>query len=329
MFLTMLIVWPIMSVTRNQISRIDNVFLIPVAPVNITTIFDSTRDQCICLALDSHSAAVNYFLDKNACQLFDRVPITYQLQPNAQATVYLSSGSSTNASQCCMPDLNILIEKLENAMITSANQPNPRCLALDNHGYLVTVQYGENVIMRYSSPDLIVIDRIPLSENDAKSITFHDNAYYVGTDSKSIEVVDSNSLLTVNVITDPTMSGVRDIVFLHDGDTMVVSSINNQKILFFKRAERFIGRLHLVLRDINLLPSSAWTLVCQWFLLLRNIMGREQCLFLHDGGWCRMDRKAIQWCEPRGRRWWSFTCDGRYVWSEMGFTSGQHPVHIR
>ena len=236
MFLNMLIAWPIVAVTCVQISRIDNVFLIPIATVNITTILDSTCDQCICLALDSHSAAMNYFLEKHACQLFDRVPITYQLQPYAQATLYLSSGSSPNASQCCMPDLNLLIEKLANAMITPADQPNPRCLALDNHGYLVTVQYGANVIMRYSSPDLILIDRIPLSESEAKSITFHDNAYYVGTDSKSIEVVDSNSLLTVNVITDPTMSGVRDIVFLHDGDTMVVSSINNQKILFFKRA---------------------------------------------------------------------------------------------
>ena len=120
-------------------------------------------------------------------------------------------------------------------MIT-VSQTKPRCLGLDNHGHLVTVHHGGSTINRYSSLNLTLVDQIPLTQSGAASITFHGDAYYIGTDSSNIEVVDSNTLLTVNVITHPNISGVRDIIFLGDGQIMVVSSTNNQRILFFNRS---------------------------------------------------------------------------------------------
>ena len=48
--------------------------------------------------------------------------------------------------------------------------------------------------------------------------------------------MDSNTLSTINAIVHPNIGSVRDIMFLHDGQTMVVSSTYNQLILFFNRS---------------------------------------------------------------------------------------------
>ena len=136
----MVVVQQISLVVCIQIPRIDNVSLIPITPTNFTTIFNSTCDQCICSALANHSAALNCFPNNNTCELFDRVPIRYRLQPVGQAQLYFPRGSLPNASQCCMPDLNELLKKLNNATKISVVQTGPRSLVVDDHGYIVTIQ---------------------------------------------------------------------------------------------------------------------------------------------------------------------------------------------
>ena len=135
-----------------------------------------------------------------------------------------------------MPDLNVLLDKLRNVTMLSVSPPSPRNLAVDNHGYLVTISYAGNTILRYSPLDLAPVDQITLTQSNALSITVHGNAYYIGTDTSNIAVVDSNTLSTVNVISDSSISGVRDVIFLRDGEMMVVSSIYNQKLVFFNRS---------------------------------------------------------------------------------------------
>ena len=80
------------------------------------------------------------------------------------------------------------------------------------------------------------MDQITFLHNNALSITFHGNAYYIETDSNNIDVVDSDALLTVNVISDSSINGVRDIIFPRDGQTMVACSISGQKLVFFNRS---------------------------------------------------------------------------------------------
>ena len=135
-----------------------------------------------------------------------------------------------------MPDLNVLLAKLKNATMISVNQSYARCLALDKYGYLVNVHDGGNTINRYWPLNLTLVDQIPLTQSNAISITFYGNAYYVGSGVNTIEVVDSSSRQMVNVITHSDMRDVHDIIFLGNGQTMVVSSTGNQTIVFFNRS---------------------------------------------------------------------------------------------
>ena len=135
-----------------------------------------------------------------------------------------------------MPDLNVLLAKLKNATMISIDQNSPRCLALDKYGYLVNVHDGGNTINRHWPLNLTLVDQIPLSQSNAISMTFYGNAYYMGLGVNTIEVVDSSSRQIVNVITHSYMRDVHDIIFLGNGQTMVVSSTGNQTIVFFDRS---------------------------------------------------------------------------------------------
>ena len=55
------------------------------------------------------------------------------------ARLYFPQGIFPNASQCCMLDVNRLVDKLDTADRISFNIDQSRCLAFDNHGSLVTV----------------------------------------------------------------------------------------------------------------------------------------------------------------------------------------------
>ena len=233
--LTILILWPILSISSLQIPRIDDVALVPIAPANITTL-NSTCQQCICAALANHSAALNCF-GNNTCQLFDRVPLRYRLQPVTQSKLYFPTGSLPNASQCCMPDLNALLTKLNNATRISVNQNHPRCLALDNHDYIVTIPYQGNAIRRFHALNLTFVDQINLTKSNIQNLAFDGHAYYTSSDNNNtIEMLNSNNLSAVNLITHPNISGVRDMIFLRDGQIMVVASAGNQKLVFFNRS---------------------------------------------------------------------------------------------
>jgi hypothetical protein len=234
--LVLLVFGRIFHVSCLSIPRIDSVSLVPITPTNFTTLLNATCYQCICLALANQSTALNCFLNNNTCQLFDRVPIRHRLQPGAQATLYFTSGWVPNGSQCCMPDLQALLAGLNNATKLFRSQSIPRGIALDNHGYLVNIQYDGNTIWRLVSLNLTLVDQLPLSESSVRNIASYENAYNVGTDFSSIEVVDSNTLTKLQVITHPDMNGVRDVIFLRDGQIMVVSSTNNRKLLFFNRS---------------------------------------------------------------------------------------------
>jgi hypothetical protein len=77
----------------------------------------------------------NWF-PNNTCQLFYSFSVTYEIQSMPQAQLYFSQGILPNKSQYCMPNTNNLLNKLDTANKISANIPSPRCIVLDNHGYI-------------------------------------------------------------------------------------------------------------------------------------------------------------------------------------------------
>ena len=135
-----------------------------------------------------------------------------------------------------MPNTTSLIEKLQNATIQSVNLSSARCLAIDDHGFLVTVQEGQSNLRRFNAQDLTLIDTTTFSSFAMKNIAYHQGAYFLTTQSNTILIVNSTNLTLINTITAPGLDGARDIIFLKDGQIMVVASADNKTLFFFERS---------------------------------------------------------------------------------------------
>ena len=223
--------WPVIH--SLQVYSIGNVSLIAVSRINITTLVNTTCDQCLCSAFRSNAVAFNCFLGNSTCQLFGHFPRTYRLQPTSAVRLYFPQGVLPNASASCMPNLNQLISQLSNATVTSVNISTPRCLVIDNHGYLVTVEDRGNVIKRLNPLTLTLIDITNLNGSPTMNIAYHRQAFYISYENGTILIIDSNDLSTINTITGPQISAPRDMIFLHDGQTMIIASVGNNNLLFF------------------------------------------------------------------------------------------------
>ena len=68
------------------------------------------------------------------------------------------------------------------------------------------------------------------------NIAYHQGVYFLSTQSNAILIVDSTTRSLINIVTAPDLSGIRDMIFLNDGQTMVVASANNQLLFFFNRS---------------------------------------------------------------------------------------------
>ena len=236
MDLVLLLLLLILPIACNGIPFITNVSLVPRFPTNFTIIYNSSCDQCLCTALTNASAAVNCFLNNNTCQLFATVPARYRLQPATQAILYFTNGTLPSPSQCCMSNTTLLIQKLQNASSISINFSKPRCLVIDDHGFLVTVQEYESNLSRFDPHNLSLIDTTTFSPETMSIIAYHQGAYFLTTQSNTILIVNSTNLTLINTITTSGFNGVRDIIFQKDGQIMVVASASNQQLFFFNRS---------------------------------------------------------------------------------------------
>ena len=113
----------------------------------------------------------------------------------------------------------------------------PRCLVMDDHGYLVTISNSDKSIVRFYPDNLTQISQSPsLNFNiGPNSIAYYQGAYYVGFVTY-ILVIDSNNMTQIHNISTSLLNGVRDMIFLHSGQLMIVSSADNDRLLFFNRS---------------------------------------------------------------------------------------------
>lgn len=114
-----------------QIPLIRNVTLFPISAAKNTVLCNQTCDECLCIAVLKH-AALNCF-PNSTCQLFFSVPLRYQLRPTPQANIYFSNRLLFNESQCCMPNMTQVIEKLQNGTWISVHINSSRRLLFDDH----------------------------------------------------------------------------------------------------------------------------------------------------------------------------------------------------
>jgi DNA-binding beta-propeller fold protein YncE len=83
---------------------------------------------------------------------------------------------------------------------------------------------------------LRLIDRTGITNSSMYNIAYHQERYFIGQGNNTILVIDSNNLTRINTISASELNGPRDIIFLDDGRVMVVSSVYNNRLLFFQRS---------------------------------------------------------------------------------------------
>ena len=220
-------------VSSIQIPSIGNATFVPLSVSNPITIINRTCNQCLCMPFASN--LILNCLPNNTCQFFSTFPLRYKIQSLTNARLYFLRGIFPNASQCCMPNTTYLLNKLQNATPTYINVTDPRSLVFDNHGYLVTVSQADSAIVRVNPTNMALISYTNYSFSSPRTITYFNESYFIGFDS-FILVVDSNNLTIRHNITSSFLDGTRDMMFLNNGDRMVVASTDNQSLLFFNRS---------------------------------------------------------------------------------------------
>lgn len=224
----------IIPVNSIEIPYIDNVILEPGYTSNSTWFINQTFDQCFCLSSLSYPA-MNWF-PNNTCQLFLTFPPTYRILPSTGARLYFLQQILPNTSQCCMPDINYLLNKLNQATLIYANLTQPRDVLIDNFGYLVTVEMSANYLDRFNVSNLTRISRTALSTSYQMTISFSQNAYFIAPNNQNyMLVIDSGNLALLGNITMTGVIGARGIMFLNNDQTMVVTSNSNNSLVFFNR----------------------------------------------------------------------------------------------
>ena len=218
-----------------QVPFLSNITLVPKSSATSITLTDRSCDQCLCESNFSHSI-LNCFLN-NTCQLFVDAPLTYTLKPTLNANVYFPRQILPDASQCCMSNTTDLLQRLSNATSTYAPVNHPRCVVIDNHGYLVTVSHTDQSIVRFYPNNLTRVDPSPSSlfSDSPLALAYHDGAYYVAFDY-AILVFNSSNMTLINSISASALNGTRDMIFVNEGQQMIVTVVFSSRLLFFNRS---------------------------------------------------------------------------------------------
>ena len=221
--------------TAGRIPYLSNVTFVAISNVSSVTLTYLTCDQCLCQSISSH-LILNCFPD-SSCQLFMSIPRTYRIKPALNALLYFPQGIIPNDSQCCMPNTSLLLDKLNTTTLTYANVSHSRCLLLDDQGYLVTVSYSEKNIVRFHSNNMTQISEpaSPVFDDNPRGLSYSNGAYYVAYGSH-ISVVHTGNMTQLHSILTPELSGAQDMIFVNNGQMMIVSSNNNDHLVFFNRS---------------------------------------------------------------------------------------------
>ena len=218
--------------------RLPYISIVTFVAVSNSTSFilgNRTCDQCLCEANSSH-IIINCFINET-CQFFVTLPRTYKIQSTLNGLLYFPQGIFPNESQCCTPNTNLLLNKLNTTPITTVSVYGPRSLLLDSNGYLVSVSLGVKSIVRFNPNNLTPISTpvSPVFSASPYSIAEYNGVYYVGFDDY-ILVVHSSNMTQLHNISTPALGSARDMIFLDNGQMMIVVTINNNRLLFFNRS---------------------------------------------------------------------------------------------
>jgi hypothetical protein len=213
---------------------IQHATLVPLSASNTTFVYNTTCDECLCKSIPT-KAVVNCF-PNDTCQTIMTIPVRYRIQLQINARLYFPKGLIPNKSACCMPNITEVISRLQHGTQISVHVDTSRCLLLDTNGALVTSDTNSGCIRRYNPTNLASIDSIVIDTSRPFTITQYRQVYFIGLEDSRIMLIDSSNLNVLNIINSTHLKGVRDMIFLNDGHTMVVASTDDHFLVFFNKS---------------------------------------------------------------------------------------------
>ena len=202
---------------------------------NKTTTINGTCDACLCQAFRDNTLANNVALNcfpNNTCQVFPTFPPSYKLQPLATAQLYFLRGIFPNASRCCMPNVTEIVSRLMNT--------TPTVVQLSYT--LAAIGYDEArpdraVAIGWDSGDLYWFNPWNMSFiknqtiNGSRAIALQNNSIFSANDtSKTVIVLNEQTLASVTNITYPSFSKVRKFLFMNNSRTIMVTTKQNKSV---------------------------------------------------------------------------------------------------
>ena len=241
---------------------------------NITLRFNSSCQQCLCETVTStENTALNCF-PNSTCQFFVDFPLSYKLKASVGTKLFFLRNEYPNASQCCMPNVTELINRLKATTPTVVDLAfEPSAFGYDEKQPSEAVVIGWNPGSLYWFNPLNIMPLRNSSINAGLTIGLHNNLTFTATDGISnIGVSDSwtNSLLAT--ISYSSFNQVRKFVFINDGQTMIVPTQNNFSLTFIDVVSSTSYSIQVNHSCVPAFNALALTLFAE-----RNTMSVGQC----------------------------------------------------
>ncbi len=204
---------------------------------NTTVRLNSSCQECLCENFISNNSknyvALNCFLNRT-CQFFQSFPLSYTLKSSPGTQLYFLQNQYPNPSQCCMPNITELINRLQNAVPITMNLTfQPSGFGYDEAIPTEAVVIGYNPGILYWFNPLTTMFIRNESINTSLTITSYNNQTFTAIDGvPTIYIRDKQTNNYLASVTYQILSKIRKLIFINDGQTAVAPTQSNNSVTF-------------------------------------------------------------------------------------------------
>ena len=223
-------------------SLIRDAYLKPIGIFDNSTIryrFNRTCQRCLCEALNSSSSmnymAVNCFVTTSVCQFFQSYPASYKIASTSGSQLYFLHNTFPSASQCCMPNITDLLNRLMMTITTPLSLTfQPAAFGYDEQNPTDAIVSGwSSDTIAWFNPLTMILSRSTSLPNGL-TVTLYNNQLLTSTSSsRSIFVSDESTLTLLVNVSYSSLNQVRKIIFLNNGQTMAIPTQDNSTVTLF------------------------------------------------------------------------------------------------
>ncbi|UJR11728.1 hypothetical protein I4U23_015909 [Adineta vaga] len=235
-----------------------------------------------------------------------------------------------------MPNINSLLYKLNMSTIVSVNISHPRDIVTDSYDHIASIEEFTNDLVRFDPTNLTIIDRSSILIPPQMTMTFFNNAYYIASYSGFIIVIDSQNLTMISNFSS-SVYGLRGIIFVNQGQMMILTSFENNCLVFLNRTSLFPIQYQYSFRQTTSFPGphGIWRMNDSFFYVTSytnnalysyrtNDCGRSwnetfvlQMAYMNSGS--ANSRLTIDECN---RFWFAFETDTILIYDQNGTMLG-------